>query len=100
MDSFKLIYRILRFLEAAAKQDEFDSGSFAAERYGVNETQWANTIEMLIDRDYIKGVTVKRGADGYITLSISSPRITLTGLEYLQSNEFMRKMAAEAKGIN
>lgn len=99
MDNFKLIYRILRFLEATVKQAEFDDDSFTAEHYNVNETQWANTLEMLIDRDYIKGVTVRRSADGYISLSISSPRITLAGLEYLQSNEFMQKIAAEAKGI-
>lgn len=98
MDSFKLIYRILRFLEAAAKQEEFDGESFTAEHYGVNEIQWANTIEMLIDRDYIKGVTVKRSADGYVCLSIPAPRITLTGLEYLHGNEIMQRIAAEAKG--
>jgi hypothetical protein len=100
MDNFKLIYRVLRFLEAASRQEEFDDDSFSAEHYKVNESLWANTLEMLVDRDYIKGVTVKRGADGHVSLSISSPRITLTGLEYLQGNDFMRKAAAEAKGIN
>lgn len=99
MDNFKLIYRILRFLDAAAKQDEFDDEGFTAENYGVSDAQWANTLEMLIDRNYIKGVTVKRGADGHLLLSIASPRITLTGLEYLRGDEFMQKMAAEAKGI-
>lgn len=100
MDSFKLIYRILRFLEAMSKQEEFDDEGFAAERYGVNETQWANALEMLVDRDYIKGISVRRGADGRIVLSIPAPRITLTGLEYLHSNEMMQRMAAEAKGVN
>lgn len=99
MDSFKLIYQVLRFLETAAKQDEFDDESFTAEHYNVNGAQWANTLEMLIDRDYIKGVAVKRGADGHISLSISTPRITLTGLEYLHSNELMRKTADELKGV-
>ena len=99
MDNFKLIYRILHFLEAASKQDEFDSDSFKPEHYGVSDAQWANTLEMLVDRNYIKGVNVKHSADGYITLSTASPRITLTGLEYLKSNEFMRQIADEAKGI-
>ncbi len=99
MDSFKLIYRILHFLEAALKQEEFDYGSFTPKHFDVDEAQWANTLEMLADRGYVKGVSVKHSADGYITLSTPSPRITLTGLEYLQGNEFMRQAADEAKGI-
>lgn len=99
MDNFRLIYRILRFLETSSKQAEFDSDCFTAEHYGVNDAQWTNFLEMLIDSGFVKGVDVKRGADGYISMSVSLPRITLAGLEYLESNEFMLKMAAEAKGI-
>jgi hypothetical protein len=39
MDDFKLIYSVLRFLDAMTKCEEFDRNGFKAGRYNVNEKQ-------------------------------------------------------------
>jgi hypothetical protein len=56
-------------------------------------------MEMLAHNGYVEGISVKRSLDGDIAISLSGPRITLKGLEYLQENSLMRKAAALAKGI-
>ena len=98
MDTFKLIYRILRFLDCMTKCEEFDYKSFSANHNGVSEKQWADTLEMLVDRELIKGISINRAADGSAMTSLLSPRITLTGLEHLRGNEFMLKESSAAKG--
>lgn len=52
MDNFKLIYRILRFLEAMSKQAEFDEDSFTAEHFGVEDGYFKNTLAGL---EYLHG---------------------------------------------
>ena len=48
---------------------------------------------------YITGLSIKRSTDGEICCSVSNPRITLKGLEYLQENSIMQKAANLAKGV-
>lgn len=73
MNNFNMIYRILKYLEKA--------------------------MEMLETEGYITGLSIKRSIDGEICCSISHPRITLKGLEYLQENSIMQKAASLAKGV-
>ena len=98
MDDFTAIYRILRFLQRAIKCAEFPDADFTPEHFKLSDEEFAALLEMLVKRGYIDGADVKRSADGMIMLSLSTPRITLSGLEYMHSNEFMLKAAAQAKG--
>lgn len=99
MDSFRVIYKILRYLEAAMDYDEIDSNRLSAESLGVSENRRIALLEMLVREGYVDGIGIKQSADGAVTISMSSPRITLKGLEYLHENSVMNKMAAVAKGI-
>ena len=99
MDNFKMIYRILRYLEKAMDLDEPDMERISAEALGLSEQRWAALMEMLATERYVTGILVKRSVDGETALSVSTPRITLRGLEYLQENSFMRKAADLAKGV-
>lgn len=99
MDSFRVIYKILRYLEAAMDYDEIDSNRLSAESLGVSENRRIALLEMLVREGYVDGIGIKRSADGAVTIAMSFPRITLKGLEYLHENSVMRKMAAAAKGI-
>lgn len=99
MDNFKVIYRILRYLEKAMDYDEPDMDCISAEVLGLSMQRWTSIMEMLATEGYISGLTVKRSIDGEALLSITSPRITLKGLEYLQENSLMKKAADIAKGI-
>jgi len=99
MDNFTLIYRILRFLEKSSKNAEFDEDNFTPEYFGVGDEFFKRTLKMLYDRGFFSELVVKQGADGYYSISGGNPLITLSGLEYLHGNEFMRKEAAKAKGV-
>ena len=99
MDYFKVVYRMLNFLKASEQQDEFDDTGFTAEHFGMTDKQWAQTLERMIDDGHIKGVSIRIGADGHAVISLSQPRITTKGLEYLEENSLMRKAANLAKGI-
>ena len=100
MEDFKLIYRILRFLNETMKNEEFDHRHFNGGHFSASGAEWAAVLEMLADSGYIKGVELDRAADGHVEISLSRPRITIEGLEYLHGNEFMLKASAEAKGIS
>ena len=99
MDNFKAIYRILRYLEKAMDYDEPDIERISADAIGITSQRWTSIMEMLIQEKYIDGVSVKRSVDGSTEISLSCPRITLRGLEYLQENSLMQKIANLSKGI-
>lgn len=99
MDNFKIIYRILRYLEKAMDYDEIDLAPISAEVLGLSEPRWIAIMEMMAVEGYIAGLSVQRSLSGTATISCSSPRITLKGLEYLQENSLMQKAANLAKGI-
>ena len=99
MDNFKIIYKILRYLEKAMDFDELDFDRISASGLHLSEQRWAAIMEMLATEHYVDGVSVKRSVDGNIMVSFVSPRITLRGLEYLQENSMMKKAADLAKGI-
>lgn len=99
MDNFKAIYRILRYLEKAMDYDEPDVERISADAVGMSNQRWMSIMEMLIQEKYIDGVSVKRSVDGSTEISLPCPRITLKGLEYLQENSLMQKIANLSKGI-
>lgn len=99
MDNFKVIYRILRYLEKAMDYDEADTSFISADALKISEQRWAAIMEMLVTEGYITGITVSRSRDGEVVISESNPRITLRGLEYLSDNSLMQKAAKIAKGI-
>lgn len=99
MDNFGIIYRILHYLEKAMDYDEADMDRISATTLKLSEQRWAAIMEMLTAEGYIDGVSLKRTLDGDVVVSVSNPRITLKGLEYLQENSLMKKAADLAKGI-
>lgn len=99
MDNFRVIYRILRYLEKAMDYDEPDLEQISAKALSITEQRWTAIMAMLTTQGYIDGMTVKRSLDEEITVCISRPSITLKGLEYLQENSLMKKAAEIAKGI-
>lgn len=99
MDNFKVIYRILRYLEKAMDYDEADMDFISCERFGITEQRWSAIMEMLVKDGYVDGISLKRFVDGEMVISVSYPRITLKGLEYLKENSLMQKAANLTKGI-
>lgn len=99
MDNFRVIYRILRYLEKALDYDEPNMDCISAKALKLSDQRWMALMEMLSKEGYIDGFSVQRTVDGSILISSSMPRITLKGLEYLQENSMMKKAAELAKGV-
>ena len=98
MNNFTIIYKILRKLETAMGLDEFSLDSFDLVSLQCSQLQFVRILEMLKDRGYIDGVSIKRSVDGDMSISDTGIRITLSGLEYLHTNDLMLKAADAAKG--
>lgn len=100
MEDFRIIYRILKFLQQSMDFEEFDSENFTAERFGTNPNRFQALLIQLQKAGYIEGLNIVQ----YIRQPVSiqppmRPSITLKGLEYLQENSLMKQAAAFAKGI-
>ena len=48
-------------------------------------------LEELVDKNYIKGLTVRHSINGNPIISIGNPRLTLDGLDFLENNSSMKK---------
>jgi len=100
MDAFRLIYKILKFLEASLHVEEFPLEQFKCENFKVSEQYFKEILKMLCDDGYVKGITFVQVL-GQTTpgLKYIKPEITIKGLEYLEENSMMKKAADIAKGI-
>lgn len=101
MDNFKVIYRILKYLETSLDYEELDVNAISPERLGITRARLEQLLIMLQSEGYISGIVCTQElTDRYkhITEPIY-PVITLKGLEYLADNSLMKKAAAIAKGV-
>ena len=48
MDNFKIIYRILRYLEKAMDYDKADLDFISYAKLGITEQRWVAIMEMLV----------------------------------------------------
>lgn len=101
MDNLKTIYKILSFLEQSLDYEQTDTDRLRAEGFGISENRFNAIMIMLTDSGYITGLTYKRyvGEEKLTISGLERVRITLAGLEYLNENGTMKKIAAAAKGI-
>lgn len=98
MDNFKLIYRILKYIEACMEYEQFDDDNFTASHFGVSDALFLNILQALLEAGYISGikiVTDKFGSD----IALINPHLTLAGMEYLADNSMMKKAYRLLKGI-
>lgn len=99
MDNFKIIYKILKILEKAMDYDEPDFSLISAEALGISQNRWEALMVMLQEEGYVEGVHYVKTM-GMKGVKLTSLRITLKGLGYLEENSFMKKAANIAKGIS
>ena len=101
MDNFTIIYKILKALEKAMDYEEFDVSGISAERLGISRPRWEKILIMLAKEGYIEGVFYDRSLIDYSPRICEpiQPVITLKGLEYLNENSIMKKVAKTIKGM-
>lgn len=47
MDNFKLIYRILKYIEACMEYEQFDDDNFTASHFDVSDALFLNILQVL-----------------------------------------------------
>ena len=101
MDNFKIIYRILKYLEQHLGEESLDIDKISHEQLGISFLRWEALLRMMQEEGYIKGLVYEQ------TMSDSSPHvvipirpsITIGGLEYLTENSFMKKAESVFKTV-
>ena len=101
MEEFRNMYRILRILQKSMDLEEFDRATISAEALGLSEPMWRRLMTQLVRKGFIEGVRVIRYDQSDIPLIkyTGCPEITMEGLQFLEENSMMRKLAQGAKGI-
>ncbi len=99
MDNIKIIYQILKALEEAMDYETFDFRRISEERFGISKPRLWAILKMMKDRGLIEGIFFEEDASGNLYPSISWVRITLAGVEYMEENTAMKRVAKALKGI-
>lgn len=101
MDNFKIIYRILKYLDRNKGDEECDYREISPDVLNIAETQWEQLLISMQEDGYIKGLAYSRKLDEkfpHLARPIT-PRITLKGMEYLADNTLMKKAANLFRGV-
>ena len=101
MNNFKVIYRILKYLEEHMDDERIDAEEISHTKMGISFNRWEQLLWLMQSERYITGLrytqTLSDAAPHVVTPI--SPRITLKGLEYLEENSMMKKAAEVLKNI-
>ena len=102
MDNFKIIYRILKHLEASMDCVETNTEVISHTALGISYERWEQLLIMLQENQYITGIQYAQtlSEDKAHIIKPIYPAITLRGLEYLSENTTtMQRVARLLKGI-
>lgn len=58
MEDFRIIYRILKYLQQSMDFEEFDCAGFTAERFGTNPNRFQALLIQLQKAGYIEGLNI------------------------------------------
>lgn len=99
--NFKAIYKILKILESSMDCEMLDIERLRPDVLGITEQRKNAILVMLVNEGFINGLQVHQSiGDTISTISdLSKVKITLKGIEYLEENSLMKKVANIAKGI-
>ena len=100
MDNFKIIYKILKFLEGSLDFEQTDVAAISHQRLGITKERWEQLLIMLQDGGYITGIVTAQSLaeDKRHIAEPIQPVITLKGLEYLAENTLLKRAAGMLKG--
>lgn len=101
MDNFKIIYKILKYLEASLDSNVIDVEPVSAEQLRISYERWTALLMLLQEEGYISGLrfTQTMRDSRAELLQPVRPMITLKGLEYIAENGMMQKAGKLLKGI-
>lgn len=101
MENYKIIYKILKYLERNNGNEDCDYRGIMPDALNVAETQWEQLLISMQEDGYIKGLAYSQKLNEkfpHLERPIT-PRITLKGMEYLADNTLMKKAENLFKGV-
>ena len=101
MNNFKIIYLILKHLEENMDNEIVDCEKISQEKLGISFIRWENLLWEMQSNGYIRGLVYEQtmsDSSPHVVMPIA-PKITIKGLEYLESNSFMKKAADTLKRV-
>ena len=101
MNNFKIIYRILKYIEENMDKEYVDYENISHEKPGISFIRWEKLLYEIQKEGYIEGLVYQQTMSDstyHVVLPIA-PTITIKGMEYLESNSFMRKCADAMKRV-
>ena len=101
MNNFKIIYRILKYLEEHIGEENLDLDRISYEQLGISFLRWGALLRMMQEEGYIKGLIYEQTMSDISPHVVTPirPKITIKGLEYLEENSFMKKAAEAFKTV-
>ena len=101
-DYFVMAYKLLKYLYDCLKNKRKPNMNYLTHEskyFPVDEDYFDYLIEHLFEDGYIENVIVQYADDSTIIYLDESVRITPKGIEYIQDNRKMRKIARAIKNI-
>ena len=101
MDNFKVIYRILKHLEASMDNVYTDMKTISHTALNITYERWETLLIELQLNGYIRGLVFEQTMSDNKAHLIEpiQPEITLKGLEYLADNTIMKRVGNTLRGL-
>ena len=97
MNNFKVIYKILKALEASLDSSIFDEGLISPALLGISAERRNALLLMMQEDGLITGVKEHRYLTGDSELLLDRPKITIKGLQFLEENSLIQKIKSAVK---
>lgn len=92
MSTSTSIFQILKAIDVAFEEKNFDYDStFDLNKLNISEHRLELLLENLVNDGFIDGISISRSLYGDANIAISTPRLTTSGLLYLEENSTMKK---------
>lgn len=89
---FTVAYKILSYLKYCYENGITPDPDFLnAETFNISQAQFLNTLKMLTEDGYIKGLKIHNTTTGPVVAGMQLVHVTSNGLEYLSENTMMKK---------
>ncbi len=94
------IFQILKAIDVSYERQNFDyDKTFDLEKLKISKQRLELLLENLIDDGHIKGLIVKINSYNNPLITCSNPRLTTSGLLFLEENSKMKKAYEVLKEI-
>ena len=92
LDHTKAIFQILKAIDVAFEKQNFDlKETFNLGKLNISEHRLILILENLVNYGYIDGIKISYSLNNQPLISISYPRLTLSGMDFLENNLSMKK---------